>query len=364
MIPFNNFPREYAALKKEIDAAFGRIMERGFFILGPEVTQLEHNFATYNGVAYGVGVSSGTDALYLSLLAAGIGTGDEVILPVNTSIPTAMAVVMSGARPIFVDCNESFLINIDAIPAAITEKTRAIIPVHLYGQACNLDRLGELATRHNLILIEDCAQATGAEWREKKVGSVGDFGAFSFYPTKNLGAYGDGGMVLTNSEEHYRKLQALRFYGESDRTHSTMFGVNSRLDELQAAILNVKMKYLDAWNERRRAIAKQYAELLKDADCTLPFISDTPEHVYHLFVIRTPERDRLRGKLKGLGIETLIHYPMPLHKQPFFKEWEGRSFPNAETYTAQILSLPLYPYLAGDEVRHIAEAIRSSLASL
>lgn len=359
MIPFNNFPREYASLKKEIDAALEHVMERGFFILGPEVSQLEQDFAKYNGVVYGVGVSSGTDALYLSLLAAGIGAGDEVIVPVNTALPTAMAVAMSGARPVFVDCDESFLIDIDAIHATITKKTKAIIPVHLYGQACDLDRLSELAKRHKLVLIEDCAQATGAQWKGKKVGSVGDFGAFSFYPTKNLGAYGDGGMILTNSEEHYKKLQALRFYGESDRMHSTMFGVNSRLDELQAAILNVKMEYLDAWNGRRRAIAKKYAELLKDADCTLPFISDTPEHVYHLFVIRAPKRDQLREKLRGLGIETLIHYPVLLHKQPFFKEWAEHSFPKAEVYAEQILSLPIHPYLTDDEVKQIAKAIRS-----
>lgn len=364
MISFNNFPREYASLKKEIDATCEGVMERGYFILGPEVKKLEKDFAAYNGAAYGVGVSSGTDALYLSLLAAGIGAGDEVIVPVNTALPTAMAVSMSGARPVFVDCDKSFLIDIDAIPAIITKNTKAIIPVHLYGQACDLNRLKDLATSHNLVLIEDCAQATGAEWKGKKVGSVGDFGAFSFYPTKNLGAYGDGGMILTNSDEYYKKLQALRFYGESDRVHSTMFGINSRLDELQAAILNTKMKYLEEWNERRREIAKQYAELLKGADCTLPFISNTSEHVYHLFVIRTPKREQLKEKLKGQSIETLIHYPVLLHKQPFFKEWSDHVFPKAETYNAQILSLPLHPYLTDEEVRHISEAIRSSLTSL
>ena len=260
-IPFNNFAREYASLKSEIDGALQRVMQRGHFILGPEVQQFEKDFAAYNGVRYAVAVNSGTDALYLSLLAAGIGTGDEVIVPVNTALPTAMAVAMSGARPIFVDCDESFLIDIDAIPAAITKKTKAIIPVHFYGQACDLDRLRELADRHGLILIEDCAQAAGAQWRGKKVGSVGDLSAFSFYPTKTLGAYGDGGMILTNNEEHFKKLQALRFYGEADRVHSTMFGVNSRLDELQAAILNVKLKHLDRMNERRREIAYPRARL-------------------------------------------------------------------------------------------------------
>lgn len=359
MISFNNFPREYASLKKEIDASIEHVMERGFFILGPEVKQLEHDFAKYNGATYGVGVSSGTDALYLSLLAAGIGAGDEVIIPVNTALPTATAVVMSGARPVFVDCDESFLIDISAIPAVITGKTKAIIPVHLYGQACDLDRLSELAKRHNLVFIEDCAQAAGAAWKGKKVGSVGDFGAFSFYPTKNLGAYGDGGMVLTNSEERSKKLQALRFYGESDRVHATMFGVNSRLDEMQAAILNVKMKHLDEWNGRRRAIAKRYAELLEGFDCVLPLISDTGEHVYHLFVIRVPNRDHVRQVLKERGIETLIHYPVLLHKQPFFKEWEHQVFPNAEAYTEEILSLPMHPYLQDAEIEEVTAALRA-----
>ena len=355
-IPFNNFAREYASLKSEIEGALQRVMEPGPFILGPEVQQFEKDFAAYNGVRYGVAVNSGTDALYLSLLAAGIGPGDEVIVPVNTALPTAMAVAMSGARPIFVDCNESFLIDIRAAAAAITERTKAIIPVHLYGQACDLDRLRELADSHGFILIEDCAQAAGAHWRGKKVGSVGDLSAYSFYPTKTLGAYGDGGMILTNSEEHSKKLQALRFYGEADRVHSKMFGVNSRLDEMQAAILNVKLKHLDRMNERRREIAKRYGELLAGAACTLPFISDTSEHVYHLFVIRSEDRDGLRARLLERGIETLIHYPVLLHRQPFFRT--DATFPNAETYATQILSLPLHPYLTDTEVGYVAEAVR------
>lgn len=355
-IPFNAFAREYAHLKDEIDGALRRVMERGYFILGPEVQAFEKDFAAYNGVRYGVGLNSGTDALYLSLMAAGIGHGDEVIVPVNTALPTAMAVALCGAQPVFVDCEESFLIDIDAIPAAITKKTKAIIPVHLYGRSCDLDRLRALSDQHGLVLIEDCAQAAGAEWNGKKVGSVGDMAAFSFYPTKTLGAYGDGGMLLTNNEAYLKKVQALRFYGESDRVHSTMLGVNSRLDEMQAAILNVKLAHLDHANERRRHIAGHYGTLLADAACTLPIGPETSgEHVYHLFVVKSASRDDLRAQLAERGIETLIHYPVLMHRQPFFET--DSSFPRAEAYATQIVSLPLHPYLTDDEIGYIADAI-------
>jgi len=357
-VPFNNFKREYELLKSEIDDAVRGVMERGYFILGPEVEKFEKAFAAYDRAEVGIGVNSGTDALYLSMLAAGIGEGDEVIIPVNTALATAMAVEMSGAKPIFVDCDDSFLIDIDAAEAAVTPKTRAIIPVHLYGQSCDMDRVMAFAHKYKLLVVEDCAQAAGAEWKGRKVGNFGDLAAFSFYPTKTLGAYGDGGMILTNNLDYFKEITALRFYGTDDRGgRARRFGVNSRLDEMQAAILNVKLKYLDERNERRRAIAQRYGELLKDADCTLPLITDIPGHVYHLFVIRTKKRDELRAKLQEDGIDTLIHYPYLLHQHPFFNEWVGRSFPRAEVANKEILSLPLNPLLTDEEVEHVATAI-------
>lgn len=357
MIPFNDLGREYASLKNELDAALSGVMKRGYFILGPEVERFEKDFAAYNGTPFGVGVNSGTDALYLSLLAAGIGKGDEVIVPVNTALPTAMAVVMAGARPLFVDCDESFLIDIHAVAGAITKKTKAVIPVHLYGQACDMERIRDIAHAHKLVVIEDCAQAAGAEWKGKKVGSFGDLGAYSFYPTKALGAYGDGGMVLTNNEEYYKRVRAQRFYGEPDKVRSVMFGVNSRLDEMQAAILNVKLKRLDEWNAKRRELAALYAKLLKNVE--LPLIAGGPEHVYHLFVVRSSERDALREKLKAAGIDTLIHYPLLLHQHPFFKEFARLSFPCAEKLNKEILSLPLHPYLTSEEIRTVAHVVNS-----
>ncbi|MEK7566766.1 MAG: DegT/DnrJ/EryC1/StrS family aminotransferase [Patescibacteria group bacterium] len=357
MIPFVDFRREYRAIRKEIDEAIKRVLNRGRFILGPEVENFEKNFARYCGVKYCVGVNSGTDALYLSLLAAGIGGGDEVIVPVNTALPTAMAVAMSGARPVFVDCDSSSLIDIAKIPNSITKKTKAIIPVHLYGMACDMTRLCKISKDYRLVLIEDCAQATGARWRGKRVGAWGDFGCFSFYPTKNLGAYGDGGMIATGNKDFYKKLLAARFYGQRDRATCSTLGVNSRLDELQAAILNAKLKYLDKWNKKRTEIADLYRRLIKNPATILPLAQSAHKHVYHLFVIRTKRRGALIKILAERGIQTMIHYPNLLHRQPFFKESKSRSFPNAQIFNREILSLPLYPFLKKSEVENIARII-------
>ncbi|QQG42880.1 MAG: DegT/DnrJ/EryC1/StrS family aminotransferase [Candidatus Giovannonibacteria bacterium] len=356
MIKFVDFTREYISIKSEIDAAIKKVLRRGVFILGPEVENFEKKFAKYCGVRYAVGVASGTDALYLSLLALGIGRGDEVIVPVNTALATAMAVKMSGAKPVFCDSDENFLIDIDKIPALINKKTKALIPVHLYGRACNMDKLRVVAKKHKLFLIEDCAQAAGAKWRGKKAGGWGDFSCFSFYPTKNLGAYGDGGAVTTNSEDHYKKLRALRFYGAHDRITSAMFGINSRLDEKQAAILSVKLKYLDNWNKKRASLADLYRKLITNKNITLP-AANSGEHVYHLFVARAKNRDALMNVLKKKSVQTMIHYPLLLHEQPVFN-YKGK-FANAEKYSKEIFSLPIHPFLKKEEVARIAKILNA-----
>lgn len=355
MTHFVDFRREYKAIKKETDSAVRGVFENGRFILGPEVEKFEKDFALYLGVKYCVGVASGTDALYLSMLASGIGRGDEVIVPVNTASPTAIAVKMTGAKPVFCDCDENFLIDIDKISALINKKTKALIPVHFYGRACDMDKLRALAKKRGLILIDDCAQAAGAEWRGKKVGARSDFGCFSFYPTKNLGAYGDGGAVATNDENYYKKLKALRFYGMYDKVVSSVFGVNSRLDELQAAILNVKLKYLDKWNKKRVELANFYRKTVKNKNIILPASARKNEHVYHLFVIRAKNREKTIEALKKNGIPTMIHYPFLLNKHPSLKQ--SGKFPNAEKYNKEIISLPMYPFLKKEEIKKIAKVL-------
>lgn len=354
---FVDFTREYKFLKKDIDGAIQKVLQRGRFILGPEVENFEKKFARYVGVKYCVGVNSGTDALYLSLLCAGIGEGDEVIIPVNTALPTAMAVIMSGARPVFIDCDELFLLDIKSIPRLINKKTKAIIAVHLYGQACDMDALKEISRRFNLILIEDCAQAGGVGWRGKKVGSFGDSGCFSFYPTKNLGTYGDGGAITTNNKIYYEKLLAMRFYGQADRVKCSTFGVNSRLDEIQAAILSAKLKYLDIWNKKRQEIAMFYRKLITNQDIILPSQKSKQEHIYHLFVVRIKNREAVIKILKDNGIQTLIHYPMILSRHPFLKKYAIGSFPRAKAYESEILSLPMYPFLKKQEIKKIADVL-------
>lgn len=359
MVPFVDFKREYEVIREEIDAATGRVFLSGQLILGPEVVDFENNFAKYCGAKYCVGVNSGTDALYLSLLCAGIGPGDEVIVPVNTAVPTAMAVVMSGARPVFADCDENFLIDIDEIPRLLTKKTKAIIPVHLYGRACDMGRLKKLAFENKLFLIEDCAQSAGAEWNGQKVGTFGDFGCFSFYPTKNLGAYGDGGAITVNNEDFHKKLLASRFYGQADRVHCSGFGINSRLDEIQAAILKVKLGRLDSWNKKRQEFASLYRKLIINPEIILPKELSGSWHVYHLFVVRSGKRDFLKKVLEGAGIKTAIHYPTPLNQHSFFKNEDSGKFPNAERYSAEILSLPMYPHLKESEIHEVSEVLNN-----
>lgn len=358
MIPFNQLKPLHDLLADEINAALLRAAASGWYILGPEVEAFEREFAAYHGVSHAVGVATGTDAIELALRAGGVGASDEVITVAHTALATVAAIEATGAVPILVDIDpETFTLCPDAARAAITQRTRAIVAVHLYGGAADLDSLLTLAQAHNLLLIEDCAQAHGALHKERKVGTIGQLGAFSFYPTKNIGAYGDGGAVITNDDALAEKLRKLRNYGQVSRYRHQSRGTNSRLDELQAAILRVKLAHLDELNERRRAIAAIYDANLSGV--YKPVQCDDRQHVYHLYVIRAARRDQLMRDLGERGIGTLIHYPVPAHLQESHRDLglgEG-SLPETERAAREILSLPLYIGLSDDDALRVCEAI-------
>ncbi len=354
--------REHEAIKGPVEKAARRVFDSGRYILGRELEAFEKEFARYNGSGYAIGVASGTEALQISLEALSIGAGDEVITAVNTAIPTAMAIAAAGARPKFVDVDErTSNIDIDKIEKAITGKTRAIIPVHIYGNPCDIAGVRRIAKKHKLFIVEDACQAHGAAYKQKKVGSFGDLGAFSFYPTKNLGCYGDGGIIVTDSGPLAQKAGLLRNYGQPMRYKCDIEGINSRLDELQAAILRVKLRRLGRSNRRRREIAALYEKNLKNvAGVTQPCASKYAQHVFHLYVIRCEERDGLKRFLSKRGIETEIHYPIPLHLQKAFKYLGYRKgdFPVAERLAGEIISLPMFTELTDGEVRVICDSIR------
>lgn len=361
MIEFNTLKPLSALLADEIDAAVRRVLERGWFVLGPEVETFENAFARYHGVAHAVAVASGTDALELALRAGGIGPGDEVITVAHTAVATVCAIERAGATPILVDIDpETFTMDPRAAAARITPRTRALLPVHLYGQPADLAALGHLAERHGLLLLEDCAQAHGARHRGRLVGTVGDLGAFSFYPTKNLGACGDGGAVITQDPELAQRLRRLRNYGQETRYQHVERGINSRLDEIQAAILTVKLAHLDAHNDERRRLADVYRHCLRGV--RLPLERADNRHVYHLFVVCHPRRDALRERLQAHGIGTLIHYPVPVHRQPAYADLgmaEG-SLPATEQAAREIVSLPLYIGLKNGDIERITQVIAES----
>lgn len=358
MIQFVDMNRQYQGIKNEINRAVIKVLEKGHFILGEEVENFEQEFSAYCEAKYGVGVASGTDALILSIRAMGIGQGDEVITVPNTFIATADAIVRNGAKPVFTDIDsETYNIDVNKIEEKISNKTRAIIPVHLYGQPADMDPIIEIAQKHGLLVIEDAAQAHGAKYRGKKIGSLADVGCFSFYPSKNLGAFGDGGMVVTNNIELAKKIKALRNYGQKKKYQHDCTGYNSRLDEIQAAVLRVKLRYLDKWNTLRREHAMQYNELLRGIpDLEIPIEKDYAKHVYHLYVIRCKNRDKLQDYLNHNSIATGIHYPIPVHLQPsyFHLGYTKVSFPVTEKYAAEILSLPMFPELTSAEIQNIA----------
>ncbi len=347
-------------LKEELDVAYHRVVASGWYILGEEVAAFEREFAHYCDVKYCIGVGNGLDALHLILRAMDIGAvGDEVIVPSNTFIATWLAVSYAGATPVPVEPEETTY-NIDPkkIEAAITQRTKAIMPVHLYGQPCDMEPILEIADRYQLRVIEDAAQAHGARYKGKRVGGLGNAAGFSFYPGKNLGALGDGGAVTTDDPKIAEKVRRLSNYGSQTKYSHDMKGFNSRLDELQAAFLRAKLKYLDVWNGRRRKIADQYLEgLLAQAYLTLPQVPPWAEPVWHIFVIRTPMRDRLQEHLTDCGIQTLIHYPVPPHKQGAYQELSHLSLPISEKIHKEVLSLPMSPVMGEDHVQYVRDAL-------
>ncbi len=362
MIRCSNPYLQYLSRKREIDDAVKRVMDSGWYILGEEVRAFESEFAAYTGVAFGVGVSSGTDAIHLALSACGIGPGDEVITVSHTAVATVAAIELAGGVPVLVDIEpRCFTMDPGKLEAAVTPATKAIIPVHLYGQPADLDSILETARRHGLRVIEDCAQAHGARYRGKRAGSWGDLACFSFYPTKNLGALGDGGMVVTGDPELDRRLRLLREYGWAERYVSQLQGTNSRLDELQAAILRVKLRTLDEDNAARVRIAERYDAGLMDCDIALPICREESTHVYHQYVVRTPRRDALRQHLHDHGIDAQVHFPVPVHLQPAYRGRLGGSDHLSETERAarEVLSLPIYPGLEEGDVQTVLEAVRA-----
>jgi len=361
-VPFVDLTAQYQSIKGEIDLAIARVIENTSFILGPEVEAFERAFAEYVGVRFCVGLNSGTAALHLALLAAGIGAGDEVILPANSFFATAEAVSVAGATPVFVDADAiSYTIDPGKIETAITARTRAIIPVHLYGQPADLDPVFEMARRRNLLVIEDAAQAHGAEYKGRRVGGLGDIGCFSFYPGKNLGAYGEGGAIVTGDAEFARRVRLLRDHGSEQKYRHEIIGYNFRLEGIQAAVLNVKLRHLDRWNELRRRHAVSYDELLKDSNLILPREMPYSRHAYHLYVVQSERRDELQQQLAQAGIQTGIHYPIPIHLQPAYASlnYQRGNFPETEKQSDRVLSLPMFAELTDEQIESVAQAIRN-----
>jgi dTDP-4-amino-4,6-dideoxygalactose transaminase len=361
-IPLSDLQREYESLRSEIDQAIERVLRRGWFILGDEVAAFEQEWAAYCGVAHAVGVGNGTDAIHLALQAAGVGPGDEVIVPALTAGFTALAISLAGATPVLVDVEpECLTLDPEAFEAAITPQTAAVVPVHLYGCPADMEAIVETARRHGLLVLEDASQAHGACYNDARVGGLGDVAAFSFYPTKNLGAYGDAGAVVTDDPVLADKVRALRNGGQGQRHVHDLLGTNSRLDEVQAAILRVKLPRLDGWNERRRALAARYRAGLRGMEgLTLPVAPGYTEHVYYLYVVRTSLRATLRQYLAGADVQTAIHYPQAIHQQRAFADLGYRSgaFPEAERAATQVLSLPLFAQLSDHELAKVTRLVR------
>ena len=352
---------QYASIKPDIDVAINRVIQNTSFILGREVEDFESAFAATAGAGAAVGVGSGTGALHIALLALGIGQGDEVITSAHTFIATAEPISQVGAKPVFVDIRpDTYNIDPNMVEDAITSRTKAIMPVHLYGQPADLQPLRDIASRRGLFLIEDAAQAHAAEYHGKRCGSIGDLACFSFYPGKNLGAYGDAGAVTTNDKTLLERVRKLRDHGRITKYEHEEIGYGERIDALQAAILAAKLPHLENWTEARRSHARRYNELLADADVITPFESPDARHVYHLYVIRTPRRDRMLAHLKSKGIDAGIHYPIPVHRQPaYLKQGYGDvSLPITERVAGEIISLPMFPELTPEQIEYVAQTVR------
>ena len=360
-VPFCDLKREYAALESEIDRAIKRVLKSGRYVQGDEVEGFEREFSRYAGTKYCIGVNSGTDALLITVGALGIGPGDEVITVSHTFISTADAIVHWGATPVFVDIDETtYCMDATDAEHAITDRTKAIIPVHLYGHPADMDPIIEMAERHGLSVIEDACQAHGAEYSGTKVGTIGDAGCFSFYPAKNLGAYGDAGVIVTDNGDIAGKARALRNYGQYRRYEHDIIGFNSRMDEVQAAILGVKLGYLDEWNARRRSLAAVYLDKLADTGLLLPHEKTYAKHVYHLFAVRHSDRTSITGHLRDSGIQTLIHYPVPIHMQKPYVGAASRTLPRTERVCDEVFSLPMNPWVKDEEIEFVIDELRHS----
>jgi dTDP-4-amino-4,6-dideoxygalactose transaminase len=362
LIPFGDLSRQYKRMKGAMDAAWKRVTDKGWFVLGEQLAAFEKEFGSYLGVSHAVGVNSGTDALRLALTACGVGSNDEVITVPNTAVPTVNAISATGAKPVFVDIDPATCtMDPSKLTRAVTRRTKAIVPVHLYGHPADMDPINRIAKLRGLRVVEDACQAHGALYKGKKTGSLSDAGCFSFYPSKNLGAYGDAGMVVTRDKSLADRVRLLRNYGQTTRYHHILQGFNSRLDELQAAILREKLGKLDSWNAERRRLATLYSKGLQGLPVSLPLEAPWARACFHLYVIRSKKRDALLRWLARKGIQALVHYPIPIHRQPAYRDLNlpSGSFPVTESFSREILSLPIYPELREAEARKVVNAVRA-----
>lgn len=363
-VPYLDLKAQYQNIKTEIDAALARVLDSCQFVLGPEVSEFEQDFAAYSGTTECIALNSGTSALHLALLAAGVGAGDEVITVPFTFVASVAAVLYAGAKPVLVDIEpRSFTIDTAAIEGAITPRTKAILPVHLYGQSADMDPIMGIARRHGLVVIEDAAQAHGAKYKGRAVGSIGNMACFSFYPGKNLGAYGEGGAVTTSNIEYARTVRMLRDWGQDRKYHHTLRGYNYRMEGFQGAVLGVKLKHLEKWTEARRAVVRQYNGLLADCEVQTPTEMPWGRHVYHVYTLRVEDRDGLQAALTAEGIQSGIHYPVPVHLQPAYAHlgYGPGAFPHAEQAARQVLSLPLYPELPQEAIAYVADVVKKTV---
>jgi|HubBroStandDraft_6_1064221.scaffolds.fasta_scaffold60269_2 dTDP-4-amino-4,6-dideoxygalactose transaminase len=358
-VPYLDLRAQYRGIKAEIDAAIAGVLDSCQFVLGSEVVRFEEEFARYSGASECIALNSGTSALHLALLAAGVGAGDEVITVPFTFVASVAAVLYAGARPVLVDIEpRTFNMDPAAIEAAITSRTKVILPVHLYGQAADMDPILEIARRHSLIVIEDAAQAHGAEYKGRRAGSIGDIACFSFYPAKNLGAYGEGGAVTTNNATYAKTVRMLRDWGQDRKYHHVLRGFNYRMEGLQGAILRVKLRHLEQWTERRRAFARAYNQALAEYDVERPAEMPWARHVYHLYTVRSKDRDGLQKALLEEGIQTAVHYAEPVHVQPAYSDlgYARGAFPEAEQAAGEVLSLPMYPEMTDEQIQQVGQA--------
>jgi dTDP-4-amino-4,6-dideoxygalactose transaminase len=367
VIPFVDLKAQYAGIKDEIAVAIQGVLESCQFTLGSEVAALEKEFAVYSGAREAMGVNSGTSALHLALLAADIGPGDEVITVPFTFVATAAAIHYTGATPVYVDIDpKTFNMDPAKVEAAITQKTRAIMPVHLYGQPADMGPIVEIARRHGLIVIEDAAQAHGAEYKGRRVGSLADMACFSFYPGKNLGAYGEAGMVTTDNPDYAKRIRMLRDWGAEQKYHHVLKGYNFRMEGIQGAVLRVKMRHIEAWTEARRAAARYYDQAFAGSGIETPRQSNDTRHVYHVYAVRSPERARWQQELTAKGVQTGIHYPIPVHLQPAYADarWQRGDFPHSEKASNEVLSLPMYPELNRVQQDEVVAAVLETAKQL